>query len=192
MHIASFTSNYLSVGILSASVLFFSCGTETESAKQQTKNSGIQTSLPHFVLQTLDYQIISAEQFAGKVLVVDFWATWCRPCLTEIPNYNELNAKYQGTEFSFVGITMDSGDAATLKAFASKFNIKYPIYIGDHDVANAFGGIQGFPTTLVIDKTGTVRQSYLGIAKDKAEEIDALVKILLEEDRASQSAFVPD
>ena len=171
-------SLFLSVCLLS------NCSSERDKKQSNdlVNTSGIsQSSLPHFTLRTLDGNMIASQEFEGHVLVVDFWATWCRPCITEIPKYNTLNAKFQGKNFRFVGVTMDSGDFNAVKPFVSKFNIEYPIYVGDPKVANAFGGVQGYPMTFVIDKSGTVQKSYLGIAKDKAEEIGALVERLLKE-----------
>jgi len=167
-----------------SSVLLSNCSNsgDKEQPNDLTKKNGhMQSSLPAFTLQAMDGNIISSQTFHGNVLVVDFWATWCRPCITEIPKYNRLNAKYEGQDFRFVGITMDSGDLETIKPFVSKFAIQYPIYVGDSHVVDVFGGVQGYPTTFVIDKHGTIQKSYLGIARDKAEEIDALVEKLLRE-----------
>lgn len=148
---------------------------------EEVERAGKKASLPTFVLQTLDGEKVDSNRFAGKVLVVDFWATWCRPCISEIPSYNDLYSKYQDRNFQFLGVTMDSGEADNVRPLAEKFGIRYPLFMGDAGTADAFGGVEGYPKTYVLDKAGTIRKTYLGNRPNKSEEIDRLIEELLAE-----------
>ncbi len=143
------------------------------------KTTQTETALPQFVVQDLEGANINSAQFQGKVLIIDFWATWCGPCLTEIPAYNALNKKYADQNFHLLGIALSSGDAATLKPFAQKHNMEYPVYVGSQDAAAAFGNIAVMPTTFVLDQNGAIVKAIKGAGPGKIEQLDALIAKLL-------------
>lgn len=143
-------------------------------------------TLPDFPITTLDGRTLDFSSFAGSVVVLDFWATWCKPCLHEIPYYNALIEKYKGQNFKMVGLEMASGDGKTLSTFIEKNNIKYPVYIGTPAAAMAVGGVEGFPKTYLFDQRGNVVTSFLGIHPDKIPEIDKLTEKLLSQEVANR------
>jgi thiol-disulfide isomerase/thioredoxin len=134
---------------------------------------------PAWTLQDVDGKPVSSSQLQGKVVVLDFWATWCGPCRSEIPGYVELQKKYGDAGLAIVGVSLDRGSGAQqlVKKFIEEQKINYQIVVGDDKIADAFGGVDAIPTTFIIDRGGTVRFSKQG-AMDH-EEFEAILKPFL-------------
>ncbi len=137
--------------------------------------------MPAFELETLNGSRLSSKTLAGKVALVDFWATWCKPCLEEIPAFNELYARYRDKGLVVVGITLHSGWASDIKPEADKLKIAYPVVVGDEKAEKGFGGIWGFPTTFLIDRHGRIVKKYTGQDPKKRAQIEAELQKLLSE-----------
>ena len=97
---------------------------------------------------------LGSADLAGKIVLIDFWATWCPPCRAEIPGYVELQAAFEENGVVFVGVSLDQGaDAdAKVRKFIEEYEINYPIVMGDMEVAEAFGGVVSIPPPFVIDR----------------------------------------
>jgi thiol-disulfide isomerase/thioredoxin len=124
----------------------------------------------------------SFEDFAGDILVVDFWAVWCAPCITEIPHYNELHADYKDEGVSLVGLTVESGTGEEVldwMASDPKYRMNYPLVMANDELMEAFGPVFGFPTTLLIDREGTVVKRWIGAAPQKSEQLRELIDEML-------------
>jgi peroxiredoxin len=137
---------------------------------------------PSFTLQDLSGNKVSLSDFKGKVVILDFWATWCPPCVMEIPHFIELYDQYKAQGFAMVGISLDRGGTGEVEAFVRKYKVNYPILMTDGQVDRVYGGIKYIPTTFVIDAAGNIRQKYTGY-KDKAV-FEADIKALLAEAEA--------
>ncbi len=136
---------------------------------------------PAFDLESVDGNRFTSKAFEGKVVLVDFWATWCQPCIEEIPRWNELYTRYQGKGLVVVGMTIRSGWASDIKPDATKLKIAYPVVVGNEDVEKGFGGIWGFPTTFLINRKGQIYKKYTGTYPQKQTQMEADIQKLLAE-----------
>jgi peroxiredoxin len=130
-----------------------------------------------FTLPALDGKKVSLSQFKGKVVLLNFWATWCGPCKAEIPAFVELQAQYKN-DLVILGLSVDD-PADKAKAFADQYKVNYPMVLGlGHDeIQDAYGPIYGIPASFLISRDGKVCKRHLGIAP-KAQferEIKALL-----------------
>ncbi len=133
---------------------------------------------PDFSLKDLQGHTIKLSQFKGKVVLVNFWATWCSPCRAEIPDLIAIHEKYKGKGFTVIGISLDG--AATLAAknileeFIKKAAVTYPVLLGDNAVSNDYGGIYAIPASFLIDSRGDIAKKYTGIVRMDTLEKDLL------------------
>lgn len=117
---------------------------------------------PSWTLKDLDGKEVSSAQFAGKLLVVDFWATWCGPCIEEIPGYVELQKKYGKDGLVIVGVSLDRGGVAKVKKFVEERGMNYAVVMGSGDIAESFGGLEAIPTTFLISRDGKILHRKTG------------------------------
>jgi len=134
--------------------------------------------LPPINLQDFDGKAIQADKFKGNIVVLDFWATWCGPCIAEIPALNRLEEKYGTQGVRVVGVTMASGDAKEVKPFIGRHKMKYTILMGDDDQVYDLNVI-AFPTTYLITRDMKVFRRYIGAGPRKVAEIEADIQKLL-------------
>jgi len=117
---------------------------------------------PEWKLKDVDGKVVSSDQFKGKVVVVDFWATWCPPCRTEIPGYIKLQKKYADQGLVIVGISVDTDGPEVVRKYMKEVGINYTIVMADDQIQDLFAPIQGYPTTFIIDRDGKIRNRKLG------------------------------
>ncbi len=118
-------------------------------------------ALPDFVTSTIDGQPLRTIDLRGKVVLVNFWATWCPPCVTEVPDLVKLQAKYAG-RLVIVGVSDDHGAVDIVKNFAAARKVNYPLVMNSTAIAGAFPGLVGLPTTFVVDQQGRIVQKHVG------------------------------
>ena len=134
---------------------------------------------PAWKLKDLQGKEVSSADFKGKVVVIDFWATWCPPCRAEIPGYIALQKKYAEQGLVILGFSVDEAGPEAVKKFAVEQKMNYTILMANQGTAAAFGGIEGIPTTFLIDREGRVRNRKVGSMD--AAEYEARVVPLLQE-----------
>jgi len=146
-----------------------------------TAGSGPQpaSSVPAFQLRLLDGKLVRSQDLKGKITVIDFWGTWCRPCIAEIPGYNEFYRKYKDRGVLFIAPALDSGTADEVREAARKLRIEYPVATPSLKELDAFGDIEAVPTTWVINKRGEIEEEFLGTFPGKQESLRAIVDRLL-------------
>jgi len=173
--------------LFSLSILLFIYGCDTSSAKpkkatpkpkatQQSKAGLVKA--PDFTLADLNGNWVSLNDFKGKVVMLNFWGTWCGPCRKEIPDFIKMMDSYQKDGLEIVGITLSSGSPIKIQAFADKWNINYTLLTDIEGketqiVTSQYGKatgkrITGIPTTFIIDRDGYIQKTYVG---PRTEEI---------------------
>lgn len=143
---------------------FFACSQSTEKPGEpgETKMKSTFIEVSNFTLSSLDGVEMSLLDFKGRVIIMDFWATWCGPCEVEIPSFVELQEEYGEKGLQILGVSLDRGGKEDLINFCDNLNINYPILIGNNALANKFG-VQAIPTTYIIDREGNLFKKYIGV-----------------------------
>lgn len=123
----------------------------------------IGSRLPRFSVKDLQGHQLSSTDLLGKVVLIDFWATWCQPCKKEMPGYQKLEDQYGTRGFVVIGFKFDTmPDAENPLQFAREIGVRYPLAIATNDVRQGFGGIEGLPTTMIYDRQGILRTKVIG------------------------------
>lgn len=131
---------------------------------------------PDFEVSALDGKVIKLSALKGKVVVIDFWATWCGPCVYEIPGFINLYNKYNKKGLEIIGFSVDR-DRQAVFDFVKNKGVNYPIAFADDELQEKFGGIQGLPTTFFVDKAGRIAGRVVG-ARDEAFFEKEIIKLL--------------
>ena len=118
--------------------------------------------MPPFLVNDLDGGIISTADLHGKVVIVNFWATWCPPCREEIPEMVELSNRYKD-KLQIIGVSMDDAPASEVREFAKQIGISYPVVMGSGAIDAEYGGVPALPTSFVISPDGRVVQKHAGL-----------------------------
>jgi thiol-disulfide isomerase/thioredoxin len=138
----------------------------------------IGSRLPDFSVKDLQGREISSADLRGKVVLLDFWATWCQPCKKEMPGYQKLVDRYGSSGFAVVGFKFDTMmDMEDPVRFAKKIGVRYPLAVASDDLKQRFGGIEGLPTTMLYDRQGILRKKIIGF--EYTNVIESEVKPLL-------------
>ena len=154
--------------ILAAGVLALGCG----GVPVHTDVAGSDQPLPEFSLQSLDGAMLTNDDLEGKVALVNFWATWCGPCKIEMPWFVEFQRKYKDRGFTVLAISLDEEGWDPVRVFAEQMEFNFPVALGDDPVSEDFGGIYVLPTTLIVDRSGTIVSRHTGLVPKAAYETE--------------------
>ena len=138
----------------------------------------IGSRLPDFSVNDLRGNALSSANLRGKVVLIDFWATWCQPCKKEMPGYQKLADTYGPRGLVVVGFKFDNmPDTEDPLQFAKSIGVHYPLAVATEDVRQRFGGIEGLPTTMIYDRDGILRTKVIGF--EYTDKIEQALKPLL-------------
>jgi thiol-disulfide isomerase/thioredoxin len=138
----------------------------------------IGSRLPDFSRKDLQGQEVSSDDLRGKVVLIDFWATWCQPCKKEMPGYQKLMDRYGQRGFVVIGFKFETmADTEDPRAFARRIGVRYPLAVATDDVKQRFGGVEGLPTSMLYDRRGILRQKIIGF--EYTDVIESELKPLL-------------
>ena len=166
---------YLAIGGLAIAGVFFYL--HRQPTRSATFNISNNRQAPPFSLSTLDGRTLELNSYRGKVVLLDFWATWCTPCRDEIPHLVEMQNKYGNDGLQIIGLSMDDGPEP-VREFYSRFSMNYPVVMGDTKTADQYGGVFGLPIAYLIGRDGRMYFKHIG-ATDPAvfeREVSSLLK----------------
>jgi cytochrome c biogenesis protein CcmG/thiol:disulfide interchange protein DsbE len=133
---------------------------------------------PDFTLPNLDGKPVALSDFGQNIVVLDFWATWCHPCVAELPNLNALQEKYASRGLRVVGIVVESGSVKDIRKFLTKHKVNYGLLVGNDALVNKYK-VTGFPTTLLIDPQRQIQKKYVGARSAKDQNVERDIQALL-------------
>jgi peroxiredoxin len=142
---------------------------------------------PDFALKDGDGKTVRLSDYKGKVVLLDFWATYCGPCKIEIPWFMDFERKHKDQGFSVLGVSMDDDGWNAVKPFVNDVGINYRVMVGDDSMAEKYGGIEALPTTFLIDRDGKIAAVHVGLTS-KSEIENAIEQLLQTHASASGGA----
>ncbi len=147
--------------------------TKSTTTEETAKTNSSAKSAPALSLSDIDGRKIDTASYKGKVVLVNFWAAWCTPCAAEVPQLIAMHDKYRNQGFEVIGYSMEDQEKA-LRDFCTKNKVDYPIVVGNQEIAQAYGGILGLPTSILIDREGNIRSKYPGLSDVSKLEKDVV------------------
>ena len=135
---------------------------EIQTSDKQEKKSVI-TKAPDFALENNKGETIRLSSFSKKVIILNFWATWCGPCRQEIPDFVNLYKEYNDDGLEIIGVSVDQSGWDAVKPFMERYKINYPVLMYNYQVIMDYGGIQGIPTTFFINRNGEIVEKIVGM-----------------------------
>jgi len=144
-------------------------GKKQESARAP-KSGNERKPAPGFELKDANGKTVTLADYKGKVVLLNFWATWCGPCKVEIPWFVEFEQKYKDRGFAVLGVSMDDEGWEVVKPWLEKNTINYRVLVGNDSVAKSYGGVESLPTTFVLDQSGHIASEHQGLVSKSVYE----------------------
>ena len=158
-------------------LLLASCSRPSSAPTGELKSEGQRKPAPNFSLKDADGNAVNLAEYRGKVVLVNFWATWCGPCEAEIPWFIEFEKKYKDRGFAVLGVSMDDDGWKSVRPYVASHKINYRVVIGSEVVSQQFGEIDSLPTSFMLDRQGRIASNHVGLV-DKVDYQNEIVKLL--------------
>jgi peroxiredoxin len=168
---------FLSVAVLAAALT--GCDSSEAVRAVSVKPGKERKAAPDFSLKDSTGQTVKLSDFRGKVVLLNFWATWCEPCQVEIPWFVDLQQTYKDRDLVVIGASMDDDGWDSVKPYIEKRKINYRMIIANEELSAKFGGVENLPTTFVIDREGRIAATHVGLVSKSRYQND--IRNLIEE-----------
>ncbi|MCL6546619.1 MAG: TlpA family protein disulfide reductase [Bryobacteraceae bacterium] len=185
-----FTSRSLRLALAMLILAAAACSPTQSGAARKVKQQGDRKLAPDFALKDVNGATVRLSDYRGKVVLLNFWATWCGPCKIEIPWFIEFEQKHKDRGFAVLGISMDDGGWEVVRPFLARMKVNYRTLMGDETVAELYGGVASLPTSFLIDREGRIASAHLGLVSKSVyeNEIEQLLAAPVAQDSAADSA----
>lgn len=157
--------------------LLLGCVAATQAGPPKVKSAKERKTAPDFNLKDVNGQSVKLSDYKGKVVLLNFWATWCGPCKIEIPWFADFEQRYRDKGFAVLGVAMDDEGWEVVKPYSEKAKINYRLVIGNDQLAEMYGGVESLPTSFIVDQEGRVAKVHVGLVSksDYENEIKELL-----------------
>jgi len=162
---------------LTAIVLACSSENKEKQTQQESESPGL-GKLPDITMTTMSGEEITFDDLKGKVVFLNFWATWCAPCRREIPDFISFQEKYGGDDFTIIGVSLDEEGFEVVKPYAEEMGINYPLVVDEYGLGDELGGIFAVPTTYFVNEKGDIVGRKIGYFPE--EEMKEQIKNMLD------------
>jgi cytochrome c biogenesis protein CcmG/thiol:disulfide interchange protein DsbE len=139
------------------------CNRQETRTRKVVKSDAERKLAPDFTLKDANGRTVTLSEYKGKVVLLNFWATWCGPCKIEIPWFMDFEQQYKDRGFAVLGVSMDEEGWEAVKPYVEEKRINYRVALGNDSVGDLYGGIESLPTTFVIDRDGRVAAAHKGL-----------------------------
>jgi peroxiredoxin len=147
---------------------FVGCSSSTRTVKAESiRPASERKPAPDFALKDADGRTVHLSDYKGKVVLLDFWATWCGPCRLQIPWFIEMQRDNKDRGFEVLGVSMDDNGWEDVKPFLAEMKINYRVVIGNDQTSEMYGGVESLPTTFLIDREGKIAVVHVGLTSKK-------------------------
>jgi cytochrome c biogenesis protein CcmG/thiol:disulfide interchange protein DsbE len=171
--------------------LLIGCSSNSKTVKAASLRANKDRKLaPDFALKDVNGHTVKLSDYRGKVVLLDFWATWCGPCQIEIPWFKEFEQQNKDRGFAVIGVAMDEEGWEVVKPFAQHIGINYRLVIGNDSIARQYGGVDALPTTFLIDRDGRIASIHIGLSGKRDFE-NGIQELLQAPNNVAGSSSVP-
>jgi cytochrome c biogenesis protein CcmG/thiol:disulfide interchange protein DsbE len=153
------------------------CSQSLKDIEANIKPEASRKKAPGFSLKDANGDTVKLADYQGKVVLVNFWATWCGPCEVEIPWFVEFEQKYKDRDFAVLGISMDDDGWKSVRPYIASHKINYRVVIGSELVSEQFGDVQALPTSFLVDRQGRIAVNHIGLV-DKRDYSNEIIKLI--------------
>jgi cytochrome c biogenesis protein CcmG/thiol:disulfide interchange protein DsbE len=169
-------------------LFFFSSRSTNRTVSAAARNEKDRKPAADFTLKDANGASVKLSDYRGKVVLLNFWATWCGPCQLEIPWFVEFEQQYKSQGFAVLGVSMDEDGWSIIKPYIAEHKVNYRVLLGDDSVTQLYGGVESLPTSFVIDREGKVAFApHVGLI-NKNEYINEIQSLLEDKRTGNQPA----